>query len=135
MKTVTIAAWYVSVALGNLMVIIITQARLFKSQVMSIIFKSTLQILFFLNNACKILSDPFDLQAHEFFFFAGLILTNMLIFALMVGRYSFVVLEADSSMIPAFTRADSGERREGEKRPLLQGSAGPSISAVNNNSR
>lgn len=33
MKTVTIAAWYVSVALGNLLVIIITQARFFKSQV------------------------------------------------------------------------------------------------------
>ncbi|XP_046750570.1 LOW QUALITY PROTEIN: solute carrier family 15 member 1-like [Diprion similis] len=67
MKTVTIAAWYVSVALGNFMVIIITQARLFRS------------------------------QAHEFFLFAGLILVNMVTFTAMVGRYNFVVLETDSS--------------------------------------
>lgn len=33
MKTVTIAGWYLSVAVGNLLVIIITQANLFKSQV------------------------------------------------------------------------------------------------------
>ncbi|XP_015602452.1 solute carrier family 15 member 2 isoform X3 [Cephus cinctus] len=69
MKTVTIAAWYVSVALGNLMVIIVTQARLFRS------------------------------QAYEFFLFAALILINMVFFAVMVKRYSFVVLEADSSAV------------------------------------
>lgn len=33
MKTVTIAAWYLSVAMGNFLVIVITQARLFRSQV------------------------------------------------------------------------------------------------------
>ncbi|KAJ9579926.1 hypothetical protein L9F63_004399, partial [Diploptera punctata] len=33
LKTVTIAAWYLSVSIGNLMVIIITQANLFRSQV------------------------------------------------------------------------------------------------------
>lgn len=33
LKTVTIAAWYLSVAFGNFLVIVITQAKLFKSQV------------------------------------------------------------------------------------------------------
>lgn len=33
MKTVTIAGWYLSVAVGNLLVILITQANFFKSQV------------------------------------------------------------------------------------------------------
>lgn len=33
MKTVTIAGWYLSTAVGNLLVIIITQLNLFKSQV------------------------------------------------------------------------------------------------------
>ncbi|ERL89478.1 hypothetical protein D910_06844, partial [Dendroctonus ponderosae] len=32
MKTVTIAGWYLSTAVGNLLVIIITQLNLFKSQ-------------------------------------------------------------------------------------------------------
>ncbi|XP_043289096.1 peptide transporter family 2-like [Venturia canescens] len=90
MKTVTIAAWYVSVALGNLMVIIITQARIFRS------------------------------QAHEFFLFAGLILANMLIFALMVGRYDFVVLEADSSLIPEANEAEVNKEKEEDESPLLR---------------
>lgn len=33
MKTVTIASWYLSVAIGNLMVIVVAQANIFKSQV------------------------------------------------------------------------------------------------------
>ncbi|XP_048505499.1 solute carrier family 15 member 2 isoform X3 [Athalia rosae] len=73
MKTVTIAAWYVSVAIGNLLVIIITQARLFKS------------------------------QAYEFFLFACLILVNMVAFSTMVRKYSFVLLEPDSSVIMEMT--------------------------------
>ncbi|XP_033222641.1 solute carrier family 15 member 1-like [Belonocnema kinseyi] len=68
MKTVTIAAWYVSVAMGNFLIIIVIQAHLFKS------------------------------QANEFFLFAGLILLTMLIFGAMVRRYQFVLMEADSSV-------------------------------------
>lgn len=33
LKTVTIAGWYLSVAVGNFIVILVTQAKLFKSQV------------------------------------------------------------------------------------------------------
>ncbi|XP_068084831.1 peptide transporter family 1-like [Anabrus simplex] len=67
MKTVSTAAWYVSVAFGNILVIIITQMRLFKS------------------------------QANEFFMFAGLILVDMLIFMVMIRSYTFVNMEADGS--------------------------------------
>lgn len=37
LKTVTIAGWYLSVAVGNFFVILVTQAKLFKSQVWVII--------------------------------------------------------------------------------------------------
>ncbi|XP_069688353.1 solute carrier family 15 member 1-like [Periplaneta americana] len=67
MKTVTIAAWYLSVSLGNLLVIIITQVRVFRS------------------------------QAYEFFLFAGLIFVDMTLFAMMCTGYNYVNLEADGS--------------------------------------
>ncbi|KAF5306062.1 hypothetical protein FQA39_LY09040 [Lamprigera yunnana] len=67
LKTVTIAAWYLSVAVGNFLVIIITQAKFFKS------------------------------QAYEFFLFAILIVADMIIFTEMAIRYKAVVPEADSS--------------------------------------
>ncbi|XP_012287394.1 solute carrier family 15 member 1 isoform X2 [Orussus abietinus] len=54
-------------------------------------------------------------QAHEFFLFAALILINMVIFAIMVRKYSFVVLEADSSVAP-----DSREEFPLLKPTLLQ---------------
>ncbi|KAG5894367.1 hypothetical protein JTB14_015644 [Gonioctena quinquepunctata] len=50
MKTVTIAGWYLSVAVGNFLVIIITQLNIFQS------------------------------QAHEFFLFAILIVADMMLF-------------------------------------------------------
>ncbi|XP_045463318.1 solute carrier family 15 member 1-like [Harmonia axyridis] len=68
MKTVTIAGWYLSVAVGNFFVILITQANFFKS------------------------------QAYEFFLFAILIIADMLVFLEMASRYRFVQLEADSSI-------------------------------------
>ncbi|XP_017780853.1 PREDICTED: solute carrier family 15 member 2-like [Nicrophorus vespilloides] len=68
MKTVTIAAWYLSVAFGNFMVILITQLNIFQS------------------------------QAYEFFLFAILIVGDMMIFMQMASRYNYVELEADSSV-------------------------------------
>ncbi|XP_018571370.1 solute carrier family 15 member 1 [Anoplophora glabripennis] len=70
MKTVTIAGWYLSVAVGNFLVIIITQLNMFKS------------------------------QAHEFFLFAILIVADMMLFMEMASNYKFVqVCEASSSCI------------------------------------
>ncbi|KAK9878000.1 hypothetical protein WA026_020213 [Henosepilachna vigintioctopunctata] len=68
MKTVTIAGWYMSVAIGNFLVILVTQASIFKS------------------------------QAQEFFLFAILIIIDMIIFLRIVSKYRFVQLEADSSI-------------------------------------
>ncbi|KAF2882324.1 hypothetical protein ILUMI_23848 [Ignelater luminosus] len=67
LKTITLAAWYLSVAIGNLLVIIVTQARFFKS------------------------------QAHEFLLFAVLIVADMMVFTEMSVKYEIVQLEADSS--------------------------------------
>ncbi|XP_063920030.1 peptide transporter family 1-like [Zophobas morio] len=67
MKTVTIAGWYLSVAIGNFLVILITQANLFKS------------------------------QAQEFFLFAVVMIADMMVFIEMASNYKFVQLEADSS--------------------------------------
>ncbi|XP_074032360.1 peptide transporter family 1 isoform X3 [Leptinotarsa decemlineata] len=60
MKTVTIAGWYLSVAVGNFLVIIITQLNMFRS------------------------------QAHEFFLFAILIVADMMLFMEMASNYKFV---------------------------------------------
>ncbi|KAL0280097.1 UNVERIFIED_CONTAM: hypothetical protein PYX00_001487 [Menopon gallinae] len=67
MKTVTMAAWYFSVACGNLLVIIITQAQFFKN------------------------------QANEFFLFAALIFLDMVVFAWMSADYQCVAIESDDS--------------------------------------
>ncbi|KAJ8924660.1 hypothetical protein NQ315_000811 [Exocentrus adspersus] len=70
MKTVTIAGWYLSVAVGNFLVIIITQLNMFKS------------------------------QAHEFFLFAVLIVADMVLFMEMASNYKFIqVCETSSSCI------------------------------------
>ncbi|XP_019872597.1 solute carrier family 15 member 2-like [Aethina tumida] len=69
MKTVAIAGWYLSVAVGNFLVIIITQLNLFKS------------------------------QANEFFLFAVLIVADMVLFMEMASNYKFVQVEFDSSTI------------------------------------
>ena len=37
MKTITIAAWYVSVAFGNLIVILVAQTKIFQSRVSVVI--------------------------------------------------------------------------------------------------
>ncbi|CAG9821729.1 unnamed protein product [Phaedon cochleariae] len=67
MKTVTIAGWYLSVAFGNLLVIIITQLNMFRS------------------------------QAHEFFLFAILIVADMMIFMEMASNYKFVQIVDSST--------------------------------------
>lgn len=69
MKTVTIAGWYLSTAVGNFLVIIITQLDLFNS------------------------------QALEFFLFALLIVIDMVIFMEMASKYRFTQLEVDSSAL------------------------------------
>ena len=50
----------------------------------------------------KLLIPQCFFQANEFFFFAGLILLNMIIFTAMVRRYKFVVMEVDSFIAPSF---------------------------------
>ncbi|CAH1102182.1 unnamed protein product [Psylliodes chrysocephalus] len=69
MKTVTIAGWYLSVAVGNLLVIIITQLNMFKS------------------------------QAHEFFLFAILIVADMMLFMEMASDYKFVKVKESSTTV------------------------------------
>ncbi|CAH0548090.1 unnamed protein product, partial [Brassicogethes aeneus] len=71
MKTVAIAGWYLSVAVGNFLVIIITQLNLFRS------------------------------QAYEFFLFAVLIVADMMLFMEMASNYKFAQLEIDSSTLIA----------------------------------
>ncbi|KAK5642905.1 hypothetical protein RI129_009072 [Pyrocoelia pectoralis] len=67
LKTVTIAGWYLSVAVGNFFVIIITQANLFRS------------------------------QAYEFFLFAIFIVVDMIVFTEMAIKFKIKVPEPDSS--------------------------------------
>ncbi|VVC98456.1 unnamed protein product [Leptidea sinapis] len=65
MKTITIAAWYVSVAVGNLIVIIITQAQVFES------------------------------RATEIFVYAAVLVVAMLIFLHMTQGFSGRTLDGD----------------------------------------
>ncbi|XP_047115520.1 solute carrier family 15 member 1 isoform X1 [Schistocerca piceifrons] len=60
MKSVLASGWLLTVAFGNLIVIIVAEAKFFTS------------------------------QAHEFFLFAGLMIADMAIFALMAMRYKYV---------------------------------------------
>ncbi|XP_050514440.1 solute carrier family 15 member 1-like isoform X3 [Diabrotica virgifera virgifera] len=69
MKTVTVAGWYLSVAVGNLIVIIITQINLFSS------------------------------QAHEFFLFAILIVAVMMVFMEMASKYKFITIKESDTTI------------------------------------
>ncbi|XP_072396365.1 solute carrier family 15 member 1-like isoform X3 [Diabrotica undecimpunctata] len=69
MKTVTVAGWYLSVAVGNLIVIVITQINLFNS------------------------------QAHEFFLFAVLIVAVMMVFMEMASKYKFITIKESDTTI------------------------------------
>lgn len=71
MKTVTMAAWYFSVACGNLLVIIITQAQFFSNQVWHISEFSLPKFLSFLPP----LSFPATVASLLFFLLGGRILS------------------------------------------------------------
>ncbi|PSN44089.1 Peptide transporter family 1 [Blattella germanica] len=60
MKSVLQAAWLLTVAIGNLVVVIVAEAKIF------------------------------DSQAYEFFLFAGLMVVDMGIFAFMAMKYKYV---------------------------------------------
>jgi len=65
MKAVLQAGWLLTTAFGNLIVVIIAEAKFF------------------------------DSQANEFFLFAGLMLVDMAIFAFMAMRYKYVEMPAE----------------------------------------
>ncbi|XP_026475051.1 peptide transporter family 1-like [Ctenocephalides felis] len=67
MKTITLGAWYLCVAAGNLLTICITKMNMFSS------------------------------QAHEFFLFAGLQFLDMLLFWFMSRNYVVLGVQADGS--------------------------------------
>ncbi|KAG6442853.1 hypothetical protein O3G_MSEX002534 [Manduca sexta] len=67
MKTITIAAWYVSVAFGNLIVILVAQTKIFES------------------------------RATEFFVYAGFLALAMLVFLRMAQGYESRSVEGDGS--------------------------------------
>ncbi|CAH1647716.1 unnamed protein product [Spodoptera littoralis] len=67
MKTITIAAWYVSVAFGNLIVILVAQTKIFQS------------------------------RATEFFVYAGMLAIAMLVFLRMAQDYHSRNIDADAS--------------------------------------
>ncbi|XP_075990555.1 solute carrier family 15 member 1-like [Anticarsia gemmatalis] len=67
MKTITIAAWYVSVAFGNLIVILVAQAKLFES------------------------------RATEFFLYATMLAIAMIVFLRMARNYESRNIDADGS--------------------------------------
>ncbi|GLH14545.1 solute carrier family 15 member 1-like isoform X2, partial [Gryllus bimaculatus] len=60
MKTFAIAAWYATMAIGNLIVVVITETGLFTN------------------------------QAHEYFFYATFMIFDMVIFLVMSRSYKFV---------------------------------------------
>nr|CAH7727469.1 unnamed protein product [Callosobruchus chinensis] len=76
MKTITIAGWYLSVAGGNFLVIIITQLNMFRS------------------------------QAHEFFLFAVLMVADMMLFMEMASNYKFVAVSDIPSSTTCFMIED-----------------------------
>ncbi|XP_038216609.1 uncharacterized protein LOC119835705 [Zerene cesonia] len=67
MKTITIAAWYVSVAIGNLIVILVAQTKIFES------------------------------RATEFFVYAAVLTIAMLVFLKMAQGYCTRTMEGDGS--------------------------------------
>ncbi|XP_052746696.1 uncharacterized protein LOC112053030 [Bicyclus anynana] len=69
MKTITIAAWYMSVAIGNLIVILVAQTKIFES------------------------------RAIEFFVYAGMLMAAMLVFLRIAHGYCTRTMEGDGSSI------------------------------------
>nr|XP_026490166.1 solute carrier family 15 member 1-like [Vanessa tameamea] len=67
MKTITIAAWYMSVAIGNLIVILVAQTKIFES------------------------------RAKEFFVYAGMLMAAMFLFYRMAEGYCSRTIEGDGS--------------------------------------
>ncbi|XP_018320902.1 solute carrier family 15 member 1-like isoform X3 [Agrilus planipennis] len=80
LKTITLAAWYLSVAMGNLIVIVIAKFKIFTN------------------------------QANEFFFFSALIVADMVVFTLMAEKYKFVNIDADSSEDIVYFKQEGKEK-------------------------
>lgn len=85
MKSVLQAAWLLTVAVGNLIVVIIAEAKFFNR------------------------------QSLEFFLFAGLMFVDMIIFAVLASRYTYVdeIQESESDQDGDNTSNNAGKDNEG----------------------
>lgn len=83
MKTVTMAAWYFSVACGNLLIIVVTQMLTFNSQVSSKSVAKSLLMLFY--------------KVAEFLFFAVLLGFDLILFKWISMHYHFRTSDFDES--------------------------------------
>jgi len=84
MKSVMQSAWLMTVAFGNLIVVIIAELKFFQEQVNKIFTEMNLRNCV---NRC------FLKQSKEFFLFAGLMFVDMVLFAYMAYRYVPAQLE------------------------------------------
>ncbi|RWS30377.1 solute carrier family 15 member 1-like protein, partial [Leptotrombidium deliense] len=82
MKSVLQAAWLLTVAFGNLLVVIIIEYL------------------------------KLEKQTHEFFFFAGLMALDMIVFAVMAYFYVYVNNDANDSRIESDNQKNDGKEKQ-----------------------
>jgi hypothetical protein len=127
MKAMCQAAWLLTVAFGNLVVIIVAEGSLFNDRVRGLDVASA---SIFQHAYILVVPDNFvSMQAIEFFFFAGLIFVVTIIFAIMSFFYKYVDLTGrddetspsshdDSSQDESSALiAENGTRLDDQKRP------------------
>lgn len=80
MKSVLTASWFINNAVGNLIVIIITETR------------------------------PFTIQSNEFFFYAGLMFVCVLIFGILASKYKYTRRPSNDSSVQNTYTNNTAER-------------------------
>lgn len=97
MKSVMQAAWLLTVSFGNLIVVIIAEAKFFERQVGTnfLVFLNLFHIIiiiFFPDGGMFLLAKYgiVFLQSMEFFLFAALMYVDMVVFAALAVRYKYV---------------------------------------------
>ena len=111
MKSVLQAAWLLTVAFGNVIVIIVAKAKAFDSQVITS-FKMQIHIYNIISIQEYRIPTMylFILQASEFFMFGIFMLLDMVLFSFLAYRYKYVKNDNKKSEDMQLEETNTGDR-------------------------
>lgn len=123
MKSVIQSAWQLTVGVGNLIVVIITGAKFFESQVSGHSLSKIFSDFLFNDKFCLLQ------KANEFFLFAGLMFIDMAIFAVLAYRYKYQYVSTEATeeeTLPITEGRSDEDEKDAKAVAKADGQANPS---------